>query len=212
MGRPKEFDVDEALCAALQVFWRHGYEGASLTDLTEAMGITRPSLYATYGNKEELFRKVLDRYEQNHLCFVAQALAAPSARCTVEQLLKGYADVLTDPMHPPGCLGVNSGVGCGGEGSAIRDELIARRSLSEDTLRERLERASQEGDLPAGEDPADWARYVMAVGLGMAVKATSGATRAELHRVVDVALKALPAGSAVAGLGERIAAPDLAPS
>ncbi|MFJ5488411.1 TetR/AcrR family transcriptional regulator, partial [Hansschlegelia beijingensis] len=145
MGRPKEFDVDEALCAALQVFWRHGYEGASLTELTEAMGITRPSLYATYGNKEELFRKVLDRYEQNHMCFVAHALAEPSVRSTIEKLLKGYADVLTDPMHPPGCLGVNSAV-CGGEGSdAIRQELIARRSLSEETLRERLERAAAEG-------------------------------------------------------------------
>jgi len=193
MGRPKEFDVDEALCAALQVFWRHGYEGASLTELTDAMGITRPSLYATYGNKEELFRKVLDRYEQNHLCFVAQALAERSVRSTIEKLLKGYADVLTDPMHPPGCLGVNSAV-CGGEGSgAIRQELIARRSLSEDTLRERLERASAEGELPPGEDPADWARYVMSVGLGMAVKAASGASRAELERVAELALRALPA-------------------
>ncbi|MBB3971603.1 TetR/AcrR family transcriptional regulator [Hansschlegelia beijingensis] len=192
MGRPKEFDVDEALCAALQVFWRHGYEGASLTELTEAMGITRPSLYATYGNKEELFRKVLDRYEQNHMCFVAHALAEPSVRSTIEKLLKGYADVLTDPMHPPGCLGVNSAV-CGGEGSdTIRQELIARRSLSEETLRERLERAAAEGELPPGEDPADWARYVMSVGLGMAVKAASGASRCELERVADLALRALP--------------------
>ncbi|RXF73314.1 TetR/AcrR family transcriptional regulator [Hansschlegelia zhihuaiae] len=193
MGRPKEFDVDEALCAALQVFWRHGYEGASLTDLTEAMGITRPSLYATYGNKEELFRKVLDRYEQSHLCFVAEALAEPTARAAIDRLLKGYARVLTDPMHPPGCLGVNSSVGCRGDDSSIRDELLARRSLSEDSIRERLEQALSDGDLPAGEDPADWARYIMAVGLGMAVKAAAGATREELDRVGELALKALPA-------------------
>ncbi|GLK78782.1 TetR/AcrR family transcriptional regulator [Methylopila turkensis] len=192
MGRPKEFDVDEALCAALEVFWRHGYEGASLSDLTDAMGITRPSLYATYGNKEELFRKVLDRYEQSHLCFVADALAEPTARRAIERLLKGYADVLTDPMHPPGCLGVNSGVACGEAGSTIRDELVARRSLSERTLRERLDKAAADGELPPEEDPADWARYVMAVGLGMAVKASSGADRAELHRVADLALRALP--------------------
>ncbi|MFC7051488.1 TetR/AcrR family transcriptional regulator [Hansschlegelia quercus] len=193
MGRPKEFDVDEALCAALQVFWRHGFEGASLTELTEAMGITRPSLYATYGNKEELFRKVLDRYEQNHFCFVAEALNEPTARRTIDKLLKGYADVLTDPMHPPGCLGVNSAVCGGGEGDAIRSELIARRSLSEETLRKRLDRAAAEGELDAGEDPADWARYVMSVGLGMAVKASSGATRAELYKVAELALRALPA-------------------
>ncbi|MFD1704440.1 TetR/AcrR family transcriptional regulator [Methylopila henanensis] len=192
MGRPKEFDVDEALCAALEVFWRHGYEGASLSDLTDAMGITRPSLYATYGNKEELFRKVLDRYEQNHLCFVADALAEPTARRAIERLLKGYADVLTDPMHPPGCLGVNSGVACSEAGSTIRDELVARRSLSERTLRERLDKAATDGELPPDEDPADWARYVMAVGLGMAVKASSGADRAELYRVADLALRALP--------------------
>jgi AcrR family transcriptional regulator len=193
MGRPKEFDVDEALCAALQVFWRHGFEGASLTELTEAMGITRPSLYATYGNKEDLFRKVLDRYEQNHFCFVAEALNEPTARRTIDKLLKGYADVLTDPMHPPGCLGVNSAVCGGGEGDAIRSELIARRSLSEETLRKRLDRAAAEGELAEGEDPADWARYVMSVGLGMAVKASSGATRAELHSVAELALRALPA-------------------
>lgn len=197
MGRPKEFDVDEALCAALQVFWRHGYEGASLSELTEAMGITRPSLYATYGNKEELFRKVLDRYEQSHLCFVAHALAEPTARETISKLLKGYADVLTDPMHPPGCLGVNSAVCGGGESDVIRHELIARRSLSEETLRMRLERAAADGELPEGEDPADWARYVMSVGLGMAVKAASGATACELRRVADLALRALPAATAL---------------
>ncbi|WP_020180493.1 TetR/AcrR family transcriptional regulator [Methylopila sp. M107] len=192
MGRPKEFDPDEALCAALQVFWKRGFEGASMTDLTDAMGITRPSLYATYGNKEELFRKVLDRYEQSHLCFVAGALAEPTARRTIETLLRGYADVLTNPMHPPGCLGVNSAVCGGGESAAIRQELIARRSLSEETLRQRLERAHQDGELAAGENPADWARYVMSVGLGMAVKAASGATRDELYRVADIALRALP--------------------
>ena len=192
MGRPKEFDVDDALCAALQVFWRQGYDGASLTDLTEAMGITRPSLYATYGNKEELFRKVLDRYEQSHLCFVAEALAEPSVRCAVERLLDGYAQVLTDPMHPPGCLGVNSAVCGGGESAAIRQELIARRSLSEETLRERFERAARDGELPPGENPADWARYVMSVGLGMAVKAASGSCRGDLEKVGRMALRALP--------------------
>jgi AcrR family transcriptional regulator len=192
MGRPKQFDPDEALCAALQVFWKQGFDGASLTDLTDAMGITRPSLYATYGNKEELFRKVLDRYEQSHLWFVAEALAEPSVRHAIERLLSGYAQVLTDPMHPPGCLGVNSAVCGGDESTAIRKELIARRSLSEETIRERLERASADGELPPGEDPADWARYVMSVGLGMAVKAASGSTRAELDKVGQMALRALP--------------------
>ena len=203
MGRPKEFDPDTALCAALQVFWKRGYDGASLTDLTEAMGITRPSLYATYGNKEQLFRKVLDRYEESHLCFVDEALADPSVGGAIGKLLDGYAQVLTDPMHPPGCLGVNSAVCGGGESEAIRKELIARRSLSEDTIRERFERAAREGELPPGEDPADWARYVMSVGLGMAVRATSGSCRAELEKGGQLALRALPTTA-------RIEAPALA--
>jgi len=198
MGRPKAFDPDEALCAALQVFWKHGYDGASLTDLTEAMGITRPSLYATYGNKEDLFRKVLDRYEQSHLCFVAEALADPSVVAAIRKLLDGYAQVLTDPMHPPGCLGVNSSVCGGGESAPIRQELIARRSLSEDTIRERFERAARDGELPPGEDPADWARYIMSVGLGMAVKAASGSCRTELEKVGAMALRALPITSRAA--------------
>ena len=192
MGRPKEFDPDAALCAALQVFWKQGFDGASLTDLTEAMGITRPSLYATYGNKEQLFRKVLDRYEQMHLRFVEQAMAEPSVRRTVEILLRGYAEVLTDPMHPPGCLGVNSALCGNSESEAIRQELLARRSLGEETLRARLERASAEGQLARGEDPADWARYVITIGLGMAVKAASGATRRELEAIGEIALRALP--------------------
>lgn len=192
MGRPKEFDPDAALCAALQVFWKHGFDGASMTDLTDAMGITRPSLYATYGNKEQLFRKVLDRYEQMHLCFVEEALAEPSVRRAIERLLDGYAQVLTDPMHPPGCLGVNSAVCGGGESAAIREELIARRSLSEETIRSRFERAAAEGDLAPGEDPADWARYVMSVGLGMAVRAASGSCRLELEKIGKMALRALP--------------------
>ena len=79
VGRPREFDVEEALSAALKVFWRKGYEGASLTDLTEAMGITRPSLYCAFGNKEALFKKALDLYEREKLCFIDGALAAPTA-------------------------------------------------------------------------------------------------------------------------------------
>src|SRR3981189_1908276 len=88
-GRPREFCVDEALAKALRVFWSKGYEGASLSDLTEAMGITRPSLYAAFGNKEALFRKALDLYEHDKLAFVGAALEAPTARGVAERLLLG---------------------------------------------------------------------------------------------------------------------------
>ena len=88
-GRPREFDVDEALAAALRVFWTKGYDGASLSDLTDAMGITRPSLYAAFGNKESLFRKALDLYEREKLAYVGEALAAPTSRQVAERLLRG---------------------------------------------------------------------------------------------------------------------------
>jgi AcrR family transcriptional regulator len=176
MGRHREFDPNEALHIALQIFRRQGYEGTSISDLTEAMGITRPSLYA-----------------RQHLCFAHEALQALTARDAVEKLLRGYADVLTDPMNPPGCLGVNGAVACSEASEAIREELIARRMVNENNLRDRLEQARSNGDFPQEENPADWARYVVSIGLGMAVRAASGASRGELHRVVDFAMRAWPA-------------------
>src|SRR5947208_1983555 len=96
-GRPREFNVDEALAAALRVFWTKGYEGASLTDLTDAMGITRPSLYAAFGNKESLFHKALDLYEREKLAYVGEALAEPTARRVAEVLLRGAVVNATSP-------------------------------------------------------------------------------------------------------------------
>src|SRR3982751_2569462 len=90
-GRPREFDVDEALAAALRVFWAKGYEGASLSDLTEAMGITRPSLYAAFGNKEALFHKALELYEREKLAYIGEALQAPTSRAGAARMSRGYA-------------------------------------------------------------------------------------------------------------------------
>src|SRR3954463_3624794 len=95
-GRPRKFDADQALDAALAVFWRKGYEGASLPDLTEAMGINRPSLYAAFGNKEELFRRAVDRYVEGPACFLRKALAEPTARAAAERLLAGGIELATD--------------------------------------------------------------------------------------------------------------------
>src|SRR5438046_5943942 len=113
VGRPRAFDADEALDQALTVFWRKGYEGASLPDLTRAMGINRPSLYAAFGNKEALFRKVLDRYAEGSAACVREALAEPTARSVVEQLLTSAAELFTDPRNPRGCLAVQGALACG---------------------------------------------------------------------------------------------------
>jgi AcrR family transcriptional regulator len=191
-GRPREFDVEEALDRALRVFWRKGYEGASLAELTEAMGINRPSLYAAFGSKEGLFLKALDRYAQGPAAYVGEALNEPTARAVAERLLGGTIDALTDPHNPHGCLVVQGALACSEAAESIRRELVARRAAGEAALRRRLERALAEGDLPADTDPADLARYVVTVIRGMAVQAASGARREELRRVAEMALRAWP--------------------
>jgi AcrR family transcriptional regulator len=192
-GRPRTFDVDRALDCALKVFWRKGYEGTSVHDLTEAIGINRPSLYAAFGNKEELFRKALDRYVAGPACHMREALEEPTARAVAERLLRKTADVLTDPCHPPGCLTVQGALSCGEAAESIRQELNSYRSAGEAALRERFEQAKSEQDLPPAADPADLARYVTTVIQGMAVQAAGGASRDDLRRVAETALRAWPA-------------------
>src|SRR6476660_9330183 len=112
-GRPRAFDPETALERAMRVFWAKGYEGASLSDLTRAMRINRPSLYAAFGNKEELFRKVLDRYVNGPLAYFGKALAAPKARDAIEQIFFGAAKMAGDPRLPGGCLMVQGALAVG---------------------------------------------------------------------------------------------------
>lgn len=191
-GRPCSFDKEKALEAAMKVFWREGYEGASLTDLTRAMGINRPSLYAAFGDKDALFRKVLDQYEAGPAAPLRRALEAETAREAVEELLYGAVELTTDPENPHGCLAVQGALACSAGGEAVRKELTSRRDCREQLLRMRLERAQAEGDLGAEANAADLARYISTVMQGMAVQAASGASREELTRVVQTALRAWP--------------------
>jgi AcrR family transcriptional regulator len=191
-GRPREFDRAEALEAAMRVFWQHGYEGASLTELTEAMGISRPSLYAAFGDKAELFREALSCYSAGPGSYMAQALAQPTARAVVEALLRGNLCMNTDSANPKGCLLVHAAM-AGGENCACAKAESARlRESGMTQLRERFERARAEGDLPSTIAPAALAQYVFCLLSGMSVQAASGMNGEELNSVVDLALASWP--------------------
>jgi AcrR family transcriptional regulator len=191
-GRPREFDPDQALDAALLLFWRHGYEGTSLAALTEAMGINMPSLYAAFGNKEMLFRKVLDRYLQRPASYLPMALREATARGAVEKLFGGAINMVMNPRHPDGCLLVQGALASGPLASTVRKELSVRRAGAEAAVRRRFERAIAEGDLPATVEPAKLARYIITVVWGLSVQAAGGATRAQLSEVAELAMKSWP--------------------
>jgi AcrR family transcriptional regulator len=191
-GRPREFSVEAALTTALRLFWSKGYEGTSLTDLTEAMGITRPSLYAAFGNKESLFRKALDLYEREKLAYIGEALDKPTAREVARHLLQGSLENQCGSCEPRGCLGVISSVACGTEAQSIREEVLARGRKGHAALIERMKRAGAEGDLPAHVDPEALTKYLTAILQGMAVQAGAGASREDLQRVVDTTLAMWP--------------------
>ena len=191
-GRPRTFDTDKALDKALKVFWHKGYEGASLPDLTRAMGINRPSLYAAFGNKEALFKKAVERYSTGPAGFIRPALAEPTARAVVERLLHGGIDMVANPKNPRGCLMVQGALACGDDADCMRQALIGRREAGVNAIRKRFERAQAEGDLPPDSSPTDLARFIATVMHGIAVQAASGASRAQLKRVAEFALKAWP--------------------
>lgn len=191
MGRPRGFCRDEALDRAMDVFWRKGYEGTTLADLTRAMGINPPSLYAAFGNKAGLFTAALDRYSDRIESYLAEILALPTAREVASRMLHGKADYLTDPANPPGCLYVQAGLACGDDAENVPAELARRRARAEVALCERFERAAAEGDLPPGAVPAVLASLITTLIQGMDVRASAGATREELHRLVDLALAGL---------------------
>ena len=190
-GRPRSFDPDKALDRALQVFWCKGYEGASLSDLTRAMRINRPSMYAAFGDKERLFLKALDRYEQGPGAFVNAALSEPTARRVAERLLRGAAEALGNPDNPRGCLAVQGALACGDEAKSVQRDLVSRRDKREALIRHRFQRAKAAGDLPRVSNPAHLAGFVVTVMEGMAVQAVSGANRRQLRGIAETALRAL---------------------
>lgn len=178
MARPPKFDREEALRSAMHLFWERGYDRTSISDLTEAMGISPPSLYAAFGDKQALFEAAVDLYEQSAV--VPLALEADTARGVFERILDRAVTLYTDPTHPRGCLVISD------------PTLTRRRGSARDALVERLRRAQRAGDLSGDADPRALADYVDLVLRGLSGKARDGATRAQLRAAADIALLAWP--------------------
>ena len=192
MGRPLGFAENEALEAAMKVFWEKGFEGSTLADLTEAMGINRSSMYATFGGKEALFRLAIARYAEGPAAYVRVALEQPTVRGVVEALLRGALKLLGDPSHPRGCLTVQGALACGSDAEPMKQALIDWRMQGESEIQKRMQRARREGDLAKDVDPGDLARYISTVLTGMAIQAANGSTRAEMTRLVEFVLRSAP--------------------
>ncbi|QYK07004.1 TetR/AcrR family transcriptional regulator [Shewanella zhangzhouensis] len=192
VGRPRTFDCEAALEKALEVFWQKGYDGASLSDLTEAMGINKPSLYAAFGNKEKLFLKAIELYENRPSSFFLPALAKPTAYEVAEHMLYGAAMNMADKSHPQGCVIIQGALSCSEAAATVKEELINRRIEGELKLRERFAKAVRESDLPVDTEVEVLARYIGTVLQGMAIQANNGSTREELMQVANIALKIFP--------------------
>jgi len=187
-GRPRAFDRERALQRATDVFWRKGFEGASLSDLTSAMGINPPSLYAAFGDKETLYLEALDYYVNGAASRNALLDEAPTARAAVEALLLRGATAL--PEIGLGCMMVTSAVNA--SSPKVRKTLTSCRASAEATLRKRIERGIREGELPARTDAAGLAKFYETVSQGMSTQIADGATPKLLRAVVDTALRAWP--------------------
>ncbi len=192
-GRPRGFDRDTALRRAMEVFWELGYEGAAMNDLTGAMGINSPSLYAAFGCKEQLFREAVELYGRTEGGYTDRALTtAPSAHAAIEAMLRDNAAAYCDPATPRGCLVVVAGNTAGLRNGAVRDVLAERRRHTVTAIRRRLDRGVDDGDLAAGTDTAGLADFYTTVLFGLSVQAGDGVDAQRLGATIDRALRAWP--------------------
>ncbi|CAN7629832.1 MULTISPECIES: TetR/AcrR family transcriptional regulator [unclassified Caballeronia] len=193
MARPRVFEEADVLDRAMEVFWRHGYEGASMAELTKAMGLNSPSIYAAFGSKRGLFDAVLDRYRERRAGHREYLLAGTTAREVAERMLFGAIEWLVDPNEPRGCLLIQAGMSTGVNNGDVPLALIHLRSRTRDLLTERLMRAQEDGDLPASSDPAALARYLLMVFNGLALQAAEGMSEVQLRESAERALIGWPA-------------------
>jgi AcrR family transcriptional regulator len=190
-GRPRSFDRDRALERAMHVFWKRGYEATSLNDLTRAMRINPPSLYAAFGDKEHLYLEALERYQRSRLESVAKWLdEEPTAKAAVGRLLTEAAALLVRSGAPRGSMLVLSAMNC--SDASLQSELAQRRANGRAILKARIDRGVREGELPPGTDSAALTDFYVTVFQGMSIQARDGATRKRLLATARAAMRAWP--------------------
>ncbi len=191
-GRPREFDYDKALEQAMKVFWSKGYEGTSMPDLTDAMGMNRPSIYAAFGNKEELFNKALDKYHAESMIFLRERLAAHDVREAISGFFCGIATSFSCGKSPKGCFAVMTALVGSDECESVRKAARERREDILNVLHDRLKKAVKDGDLAKDTDTRCLARFFVTVLQGMSVQSASGACDEDMHKIAMRALDILP--------------------
>jgi len=195
-GRPLSFDRDTALEQAMHVFWERGYEAASITDLTTAMGITPPSLYTAFGDKEKLFLEAIERYALGPGSAGPRALKEePTARGAIERWLQEAAEELTRPCHPKGCMVVMATTNCSVAAEHVQTALAKRRAAAIASIRERIQDGVDKGELAPGTDAKALSNFYSTIYQGMSMQAKDGASRASLLATVDAAMRAWPAAA-----------------
>jgi AcrR family transcriptional regulator len=190
-GRPRSFDRDVALRRAMEVFWEHGYEGTALSDLTAAMGINSPSLYAAFGSKEELFREAVTLYDATEGAATTRALAdEPTARASMEAMLRRNVESYADPATPNGCMIVLAATAGAVANAGVRELLADNRREVLSAVARRIEQGVTEGDVPPGTDAEAVAGFYVTVLQGLSIQARDGASCEALQAVVDGAMAA----------------------
>ncbi|MBY5552881.1 TetR/AcrR family transcriptional regulator [Rhizobium leguminosarum] len=187
-GRPPAFDRETVLSAARETFWAHGYEGASIADLTAAMGITPQSLYAAFNSKADLYRAALEQYRglgSDTFSALGEPIDTVSA---FERIMRGSAAIFSAPEHPKGCMISTAVLNCASENEVIADHVAAMRRRSLDAFAARIERGIREGDMKPETNPRALARFLGAIIQGMSVQARDGAS---LEELLDIAVLAI---------------------